>query len=147
MLAKAKMEIPENCYGWWRIVDTGTWGQNGLDILGPALISLTGHGDRLRMHCLLAYVDVHATKSGVSFSWRGAWEFDQHAGRGTAKVGKDGKLKMTRRNNVRAWSRSSFKSFRCDLRGVTSPSSLVSASPAAQPSLSLPPSPGALDPQ
>ncbi len=88
-------EIPENCYGWWRIVGTGTWGQDGLDILGPALISLTGRDDRLRMHCLVAYVDVRATKSGVSFSWRGAWEYDQLAGRGTAKVGKDGRLKGT----------------------------------------------------
>ena len=89
------MEIPENCYGWWRIVDTSTWGPAGLDDLGPALISLTGHGDRLRMHCLLAYVDVHATKSGVSFSWRGAWEYDQLTGRGAAKVGKDGRLSGT----------------------------------------------------
>ena len=88
-------ELPENCYGWWRIVDTGTWGQDGLEMLGPALISLTGRGDRLRMHCLLAYVDVHATKSGVSFSWRGAWEYDQLAGGGTAKVGKDGRLRGT----------------------------------------------------
>ncbi len=62
------VEIPENCYGWWRIVGTGTWGRRRIDILGPALISLTGSGDRLRMHCLLAYVDVHAAKSGVIFS-------------------------------------------------------------------------------
>jgi hypothetical protein len=27
---------------------------DGLDILGPALLSLTGRADRLRMHCLLA---------------------------------------------------------------------------------------------
>jgi len=25
-----------------------------LDILGPALLSITGEADRLRMHCLLA---------------------------------------------------------------------------------------------
>ena len=89
------MKIPENCYGWWRIVDTSAWGQKRLDILGQALISLTGESDRLRMHCLLAEVNAHATKSGVSFSWRGAWEYDQMSGTGTAKVGKDGRLKGT----------------------------------------------------
>ena len=33
--------IPPEYRGWWRIVDTGTWVNDGLDILGPALLSLT----------------------------------------------------------------------------------------------------------
>ena len=85
--------IPPEFRGWWRIVDTGTWVNDDLDILGPALLSLTGCDDRLRMHCLLAYVNVRATKTGVSFSWEGAWEYDPVSGTGSVKLGKDGRLR------------------------------------------------------
>jgi len=85
-------DIPEEYYGWWRIVDTGTWENDDLDILGPALLSLTGDADRLRMHCLLAYVNARGTKIGVSFKWEGAWEYDPVSGTGSAKLGKDGRL-------------------------------------------------------
>lgn len=89
-------EIPSEIRGWWRIVDAPTWVNEGLDVLGPALLSLTGgDGDRLRMHCLLAYVKAKATKTGVSFSWKGAWEYDQLSGRGSARLDKDGYLKGT----------------------------------------------------
>jgi len=57
--------IPPEYRGWWRIVDTGTWVNDGLDIPGPALLSLTGSGDRLRMYCLLGYVNARPTKTGV----------------------------------------------------------------------------------
>ena len=85
--------IPPQYRGWWRIIDTETWVNDDLDILGPALLSLTGSGDRLRMHCLLAYVNASATKTGVSFSWEGAWEYDQVSGTGSVKLGRDGKLR------------------------------------------------------
>jgi hypothetical protein len=85
--------IPPDYHGWWRIVETGTWVNDYLEDLGPALLSLTGDDDRLRMHCLLAYVDARPTKSGVSFSWRGAWEFDPVSGTGNVKLGKDGRLR------------------------------------------------------
>ncbi len=85
--------IPPEYRGWWRIVDTETWGHDGLDILGPALLSLTGFGDRLRMHCLLAHVDARATRAGVSFRWKGSWEYDPVSGTGSVKLGKDGRLK------------------------------------------------------
>ncbi len=88
-------DIPPEYSGWWRIVETGTWVNDGLDILGPALLSLTGSGDRLRMHCLLAHVNARATKTGVSFTWKGAWEYDPVSGTGTARLGKDGRLKGT----------------------------------------------------
>lgn len=84
--------IPPDYRGWWRIVDTGTWVNDDLDILGPALLSFTGRDDRLRMHCLLAQVNARPTKAGVSFTWKGAWEFDQLSGTGTARVRKDGRL-------------------------------------------------------
>lgn len=79
--------------GWWRIIETSQWVNDGLDILGPALISLTGYADRLRMHALLAYVNCKPTKSGVSFTWEGAWEFDPVSGSGRVTPGKDGRLR------------------------------------------------------
>lgn len=88
-------EIPAEYEGWWRIIETSEWTGDGLDILGPALLSVTGCDDRLRMHCLLAYVNCKVTKTGVSFTWQGAWEFDQMTGSGSVKLGKDGKLKGT----------------------------------------------------
>ena len=86
-------EIPFEYHGWWRIIETSQWVDDGLDDLGPALLSLTGYGDRLRMHCLLAYVNCKPIKTGVSFTWEGAWEYDQMSGSGRVTLGKDGRLK------------------------------------------------------
>jgi hypothetical protein len=91
-------EIPAELRGWWRIVETGTWVDDGLDDLGTALLSLTGHEDRLRMHCLFARVQAVGTKTGVSFSWMGAWEYDQLSGTGFVKLGRDGRLRGTIQN-------------------------------------------------
>jgi hypothetical protein len=85
--------IPTDLYGWWRIVETSMWTDDSLDVLGPALLSITGNDDRLRLNCLLAYVDVRPTKAGVSFTWEGAWEYDQVSGKGSAGLGKDGRLR------------------------------------------------------
>jgi len=87
--------LPDELLGWWRIVDTEAWVNDGLDILGPALISFTGDDDRLRMHSLLAHVYPRPTKTGLAFTWRGAWEYDQMTGTGSAKLGKDGRLRGT----------------------------------------------------
>lgn len=86
------VEIPSEYQGWWRIVETGTWVDDGLDILGPALLSLTGSDDRLRMHCLLAHVKARGTRAGVSFTWKGAWEFDPMSGTGKVTLDEDGRL-------------------------------------------------------
>src|SRR5258708_27485385 len=91
--------IPSEYHGWWRITETSQWSGKFLDSLGPALLSLTGRGDRLRMHCLLAYVNCKPTKSGVSFTWEGAWEYDQMSGSGRVTLGKDGRLKGSIRIN------------------------------------------------
>lgn len=93
MMDEVDVEIPTEYRGWWRIVETSEWSSKFLDDLGPALISLTGYGDRLRMLTLLAYVNCKPTKAGVSFSWEGAWEFDPMSGSGRVKLGKDGRLK------------------------------------------------------
>ena len=85
-------EIPREYRGWWRIIETSQWDNDDIDIIGPALISLTGNADRLRMFVLLAYVKCRATKAGVSFTWEGAWEYDPVSGTGTVKIDKDGRL-------------------------------------------------------
>ena len=104
--------IPPEYVGWWRIVDTGTWVNDGLDDLGTALLSLTGFADRLRMHCLLAYVNARPTKTGVSFTWSGAWEYDQVSGTGSVKLGRDGRLKG--RIRIKDGDESTFVAVRAD---------------------------------
>jgi hypothetical protein len=88
----AMVSIPEEYAGWWHIVELPTWPVD-LDILGPALLSLTGRGDRLRMFVLLAHVEAKPTKRGVSFTWQGAWEYDQLGGTGNVTLGEDGRLR------------------------------------------------------
>ena len=88
-------KIPSEYQGWWRIIETSQWVNDDLDILGTALISLTGYDDRLRMFTLLAYVNCKPTKSGVSFTWEGAWEYDPMSGSGRVTLGRDGRLKGT----------------------------------------------------
>ncbi|MBF0503340.1 MAG: hypothetical protein HQM09_24690 [Candidatus Riflebacteria bacterium] len=85
-------EIPPEYHGWWRIIDTSAWGNNRLDLVGKAVISLTGYDDRLRMFALIADVNCRPTKTGVSFAWEGAWEFDPVSGTGNVKLRKDGRL-------------------------------------------------------
>jgi len=88
----ANSDLYSDLYGWWRITETSQWVNDGLDDLGPATISITGHADRLRMHCLLAYVNVRPTKTGASFTWEGAWEYDPMSGSGSVRLSKDGRL-------------------------------------------------------
>lgn len=45
-----------------------------------------------RMHCLIADVTWKPTATGVSFTWAGAWEYDQMSGSGRVTLGKDGRL-------------------------------------------------------
>jgi hypothetical protein len=85
--------IPHAYEGWWRIVDTSQWANDYLDTLGPAVISLTGCYDQLRMHCLIADVNCKPTKTGVSFTWTGAWEYDEMSGSGRVTLDRNGRLK------------------------------------------------------
>lgn len=86
------VHIPDEYYGWWRILETSQWVNDRIDIIGKALISFTGDDDRLRMFDLLAYVDCWPTQTGLSFKWRGAWEYDQVSGSGNVRLRKDGRL-------------------------------------------------------
>ena len=92
VVAMEDNEIPSEYIGWWRITENSQWINEDLDALGPALISISGGGDRLRMLYLLAHVVFVPAKTGLSFMWQGAWEFDQMSGTGSVKIGKDGRL-------------------------------------------------------
>jgi hypothetical protein len=85
-------EIPPDYYGWWRIIETSFWDDDALDLIGKALISITGDDDPLRMFALLARVNCRVIKTGVSFTWNGAWEYDPVRGTGRVKLQKDGRL-------------------------------------------------------
>lgn len=85
-------DIPDEYYGWWRIIETSQWASDHIDLIGTALISLTGYDDRLRMFALLAHINCRVTKAGVSFTWKGAWEYDQVSGSGSVRLRKDGCL-------------------------------------------------------
>ena len=89
--------IPQPLHGWWRIVETEAWASEHLDLLGPAMISLTGEHDRLRLLAILAHVSCRPTKAGVSFAWSGPDEYDPVSGTGSARLGKDGRLRGTLR--------------------------------------------------
>ncbi len=84
--------IPHEYYGWWRIIETSQWDDDHIDMSGTAIISLTGYDDRLRMFTLLAHVNCRPTKTGVSFTWKGAWEYDPVSGTGSVRLRKDGLL-------------------------------------------------------
>ena len=90
---KEREPIQDEYYGQWRIIETSRWSSRSIDLMGPALISLTGNNDRLRMHALLADLTCKPTKLGVSFTWEGAREFDQMSGSGRVKLNKNGQLK------------------------------------------------------
>ena len=86
------IEIPSEYRGWWRIIETSQWGERRLDVIGTALLSITGHDDRLRMHCLLAYVHWKVNTASLSFNWTGSWEFEEMSGTGNVKLRRDGRL-------------------------------------------------------
>ena len=104
--------FPSEYRGWWRITETSQWSSKFLDSLGPEMLSLTGQADRLRMHCLLAEVNCKPTKTGVSFTWEGAWEYDPMSGSGRVTLGKDGRLKGSLR--IQAGDSSTFVAVRAE---------------------------------
>jgi hypothetical protein len=87
--------IPDEYRGWWRIIETSQWADDALDLLGPAMFSITGQGDRWRMLALLAHVDWHVSRGGLRFTLNGAWEFDPTSASGSVKLGRDGRISGT----------------------------------------------------
>lgn len=108
----ATTELHPDLRGWWRITETSQWVSDHLDGLGPAMISITGRGDRLRMLYLLAHVTVTPTKAGASFTWTGAWEYDPMSGTGHVRLGADGRLHG--HVEIEDGDDSTFVAVRCD---------------------------------
>ena len=66
------------------------------------------------MFVLLAYVNCNVTKTGVSFTWKGAWEYDPVSGVGSVKLRKDGRL--SGRIKIKNGDESSFIAARAEER-------------------------------
>ena len=118
-------EIPHEYYGWWRIIETSQWTNDDIDIIGTALISLTGCDDRLRMFVLLAHVNCRSTKMGVSFTWHGSWEYDPVSGTGSVRLREDGRL--TGRIRIKDGDEISFVAERAGNRTSLSPTRQATA--------------------
>ena len=58
------------------------------------------------MFALLAHIDCKPTKSGISFTWQGAWEYDPVSGTGSVKLRKDGYLRG--RISIKGGDKSTF---------------------------------------
>jgi hypothetical protein len=58
-------------------------------------------------------VDCKPTKTGVSFTWEGAWEYDQMSGSGRVTLRQDGRLKGTLR--IKDGASSSFIAERAEV--------------------------------
>ena len=63
--------------GKWRIVETGLWPREHLDLCGPAFLRIdaTGQGDMV-FGALDASLDCGFTPAGIDFEWNGADEGD-----------------------------------------------------------------------
>lgn len=79
--------------GKWRIVETGAFPREHLDLCGPAFLHIdaTGRGD-MAFGALDASLDVSFTPNGIDFEWNGADEGDQISGDGWADLRDDGCL-------------------------------------------------------
>jgi hypothetical protein len=105
-VARAPGVIPAPYRGWWRITSASQWSDDMLDALGPALISITGTGDRLRLSGFLANVRWRPGKAGLVFAWSGTWALARVAGSGDVKLGRTGQLHG--RFEIACGDRSSF---------------------------------------
>lgn len=79
--------------GKWRIVETGAWPRDYLDLCGPAFLQIEADGTgEMAFGALTAALDCGFTASGIDFDWNGADEGDQVSGNGWADLRHDGHL-------------------------------------------------------
>jgi hypothetical protein len=79
--------------GKWRIVESGTWSRDHLDLCGPAFLRIDADGTgEMEFGALTASADSGFTPSGIDFEWNGADEGDQVAGTAWADLREDGCL-------------------------------------------------------
>lgn len=92
------LPIPDEYRGWWRIVSTSQWGDDHLDLIGPAMFSIGTrgtHGGQWRMIALLGDVVWSVTRASLRFELTGSWEYDPTVATGAVKLGKDERLAGT----------------------------------------------------
>ncbi len=80
--------------GRWRIVETGAWPREHLDLCGPAFphIGADGTGE-MAFGALTAAVNIGFTAGGLDFDWNGSDEGDLVQRTGWAGLRNDGRLK------------------------------------------------------
>src|ERR1700722_18838169 len=77
---RADMSAPANCklVGRWRIVQADIWERDHLDLYGPAMMTITGHGrDEIAFGALQAGLDIEYSRSSVGFTCEGFDEMDE----------------------------------------------------------------------
>jgi len=84
---------PKAFLGTWRIVETELWDRDALDESEPAQIAFDQRGGgAFRMLYVYGEIDPRFEGDRVDFTWVGHDEMDEASGRGSAEIGKDGKL-------------------------------------------------------
>lgn len=83
--------------GKWRITRMDLWGQEAIDLVGPAFIELgRGQSGSFRFIAVDVWMDCrHKERNGrpyVEFTWDGNDDCDPATGRGWAKLEKNGSL-------------------------------------------------------
>ncbi|MFC0206541.1 hypothetical protein [Novosphingobium soli] len=87
------MVVSATLIGKWRIVASGAWPRDHLDLCGPAFLRIDADGTgEMAFGALCASVDGGFTPSGVDFDWNGADEGDQVTETGWADLRDDGWL-------------------------------------------------------
>ena len=91
------MSGPDDCQilGRWRIVESDTWEDDYLDLVGPATILFEADGrGEFAFGCIEAGMDLEYGRAIVFFRWAGSDEGDEVAGSGSAELADDGTLEI-----------------------------------------------------
>jgi hypothetical protein len=91
------MSAPTNCklIGRWRIIKADIWDREYLDLCGPAMITIAGHGrGEIAFGALQAGLDIEYSRHSVGFTWEGFDEMDEVSGDGSAELLDDGAIKI-----------------------------------------------------
>jgi len=89
---------PDKIVGKWRILEMDLWGQDALDLVGPAYIQFDQNDTgSFGFIAVIGWLDCrHSSTDGrpsVEFSWEGNDDNDRASGRGRASLHDDGSLR------------------------------------------------------
>jgi hypothetical protein len=91
------VSAPANCQliGRWRIVEADIWDRDYLDLCGPAMIAITGHGHgEIAFGALQAGLDLEYSRCSIGFTWEGFDEMDEVSGAASAELADDGTIEI-----------------------------------------------------